>query len=243
MSKICDIHSHLLPGLDDGSKDWETTLHMIKTEYEAGVRMIFATSHYLPWRHTIIAERIPSLCKEAEERAKSDLGIEMKIVPGQELYYHMELPEAIAGGKALTLAGSSHILVEFDERIPWQEMQQALQNLQRAGYRVIIAHCERFGCIRDPDHLEAVLAMGVRLQSNVQEMSNGFFDKTRKWLVKRYQEMQISYLGSDMHNLTKRPPITETQLKWFGKSLSEDYRQKLYWRNAEQILEEGTYGR
>ena len=239
MSKICDIHSHLLPGLDDGSKDWETTLHMIKTEYEAGVRMIFATSHYLPWRRTIIAEQIPSLCDEVEQRARSELGIEMKIIPGQELYYHLELPEAIAEGKALTLAGSSYILVEFDEQIPWQEMQKALQNLQRAGYRVIIAHCERFGCIREEKHLEAVLSMGVRLQSNVQEMSAGLFDKTRKWLAKRYADQQISFLGSDMHNLTKRPPMDEKQLKWFGKSLGEEYRQKLYWRNAEQILGDG----
>lgn len=64
---ICDIHSHILPGIDDGSPDWETTLVMLKDAWKAGVREIIATPHYLPWQKHPIAQKVPALCQEAEQ--------------------------------------------------------------------------------------------------------------------------------------------------------------------------------
>lgn len=55
---ICDIHSHILPGIDNGSPDWETTMAMLKDAWKAGVREIIATPNYLPWQKHPIAQKI-----------------------------------------------------------------------------------------------------------------------------------------------------------------------------------------
>lgn len=211
---------------------------MIKRSYSAGVDTIIATPHYLPWNKDIIAEKIPSLCAEAMERARTELNISIKIVPGQELYYHMELPEAIKSGRALTLAGTNTILLEFSEQISARQMLQALLQLKGEGYQVILAHCERFACLREKFALDGILENGVKLQSNVHPMEAGVMDKTRRWLTKLYHQKLISFIGSDMHNLTTRPPMSAESLKWFKKNLEPEYYRQISYYNAKAIVDD-----
>lgn len=233
---ICDIHSHILPGIDDGSPDWETTMTMLKDAWRAGVREIIATPHYLPWQKHPIAQKVPDLCREAEQRAARDLGIEMKIFPGEELYYHRELPEALEEGKALTLAGSRSILVEFPETAAWSDLQFAAGQLGRSGYQMILAHFERYRSLRTSGRVEELLAMGVRIQSNIGEMNGGFWNSTRRWLIRQYRAERIHFVASDMHNLSTRPPMKASSLVWFEKNLTESYRNKIFRDNAWNII-------
>ena len=237
LSKICDMHCHVLPGIDDGSKSWEMTLRMLKKSWDAGVRAVVATPHYLPWRHTIIARQVPALCEEASRRFKEEYGEDLPVYPGQELYYHIELVSAIEEGRALTLAGTRYVLVEFAEEENYSVMVGAAENLLRNGYKPIFAHVERFAALRNEKNLADLLARGVLLQSNYEEMSKGnFLNSTVRWLTKRYKREEISFLGTDMHNLTDRGPVTTEQLAWFEKHLDESYYQKIAWDNASRIF-------
>ena len=233
--QITDMHCHVLPGIDDGAKDWDMTLQMMQRSWEAGVRTLIATPHYLPWRQTIIAEQVPDLCREAEERAGRELGISLPVWPGQELYYHRDILKDLESGRALSLAGSRHVLVEFDEQIPWRELQTAAEQFSRSRWQMIIAHVERFSALRDPEHLEQVLSLGIQLQSNADEMTGGFLNGTVRWLKKRYAAREILYLGSDMHNLDSRPPLSRSVLQWTER-LPDDYRNELLQENASRIL-------
>ncbi len=230
---IFDIHSHVLPGLDDGSSNWDMTLEMLRTSWESGVRAIFATPHYLPWRNSYKAKDVPGLCKEAEKRLKDTHGIVLPIYPGQELYYHSDILKDLEAGKAIPMAGSRRVLVEFDEDAPYSQIKNAVGQLRSGGYKILIAHCERYTALRDPAHLEQLLQMNAKLQSNAEEMQKGFMSRTKQWLKKRYAAEEILYLGSDMHDLTSRPPITPEALKWFEKHIPEGtYRKQLFWGNA-----------
>lgn len=233
---ICDIHSHLLPALDDGSQDWKTTLGMMDASWKAGVRAIIATPHYLPWQTHVIAAQVQPLCRVAEERAKRELGIDMRVYPGEELYYHRELPDAIEAGKALTLAGSRYVLVEFSEQENWSVIQSAAGQLGREGFQMILAHFERYGALRKAGRVEELLDMGVRIQSNIGEMRGSFWNSTRRWLIRQYKAEHIQFVGSDMHNLDSRPPMQAASLDWFEQNLSDNYRRKLFLENAEEIL-------
>ena len=239
---ICDIHSHLLPGIDDGSPDWETTMRMLKASRDAGVQEIIATPHYLPWHRHNIAKKIPELCREAETRAKRDLGIDIRIYPGEELYYHRELPDALAEGRALTLANSRSVLVEFPEQAAWSDLQFAAGQLGRSGYQMILAHFERYGALRRPGRIDELLSMGVRIQSNIGEMNGGFWNSTRRWLIRQYREERIHFVGSDMHNLSTRPPIKASSLEWFQQNLPEGYRKKIFHDNALEIIRSRSEG-
>ena len=60
---IWDIHSHCLPGIDDGAKDWDTAMQMLRASWDSGVRTVIATPHYLPWRTPLPPDHIRELCE------------------------------------------------------------------------------------------------------------------------------------------------------------------------------------
>ena len=225
---ICDIHCHILPGIDDGSRNWDMTLQMVQQSWDAGVRTMIATPHYLPWHHRLKGETVLNLVEEARERVNSELGIGMNILAGEELYYHSGLLEELEQGKALTMAGSRYVLLEFGEDSPYSEIRMAVQRFQRSPWKPIIAHVERYDALRKRQHLEEVLSMNALLQSNAEEMQRGFFSSTKRWLRKCYDERYISYIGSDAHDVTDRPPLSEENLKWFRDNIDKEYMAQLF---------------
>lgn len=237
---IWDIHSHCLPGIDDGAKDWEMSLRMLQASWDSGVRTVIATPHYLPWRrHPLDADRVRNLCAEAQERCRRKLGIGMRILPGEELYFHNAIVEDLRAGRALTLAGTRTVLVEFSERVPWTELSAGLIQLRRSGYRPILAHAERYGCLRKDDYFLEILDAGVYIQSNIQEVEGGLFSDMARWVKRKYREHEIHFTASDMHNLDTRPPISKDQLAWFEKKVDEAYRKELFSGNIRALLARG----
>lgn len=225
---IWDIHSHILPGIDDGSRNWDMTMQMIMQSWEAGVRNMIATPHYLPWHHRLKAESVLMLVQETQEKAQAELGIDMRIYPGEELYYHNDLLNELEQGKALTLAESRYVLVEFGEDAPYSEIRIAAEKFRRSPWKLIIAHVERYEALRKKDNYVEILNMGVELQSNAEEMQRRMFDKTKRWLKRCYDKQEITYVGSDAHDPIKRPPLSDKSLKWFQDHLDAEYREKLF---------------
>lgn len=225
---IWDIHCHILPGIDDGSRNWDMTLQMIRQSWDAGVRTMIATPHYLPWRNRLKKETVLSLVEEANQKVRTELGIEMRILLGEELYYHNDLIKELEEGKALTMAGTRYVLVEFSEGAPYSEIRMAAERFRRSPWKLIIAHVERYGALRKNQNLDEILSMDVELQSNAEEMQRGMFDSTKRWLRKRYDAQDISYIGSDAHDPVKRPPLSDKSLKWFREHLDTEYRFMLF---------------
>ena len=232
---IWDIHTHILPGIDDGARDWSVSVEMIRKSWEAGVRHLIATPHFLPWQDNVSAEVITGLCGEAMERARKELGISMEILPGQEIYYHVDLLKELSDRKVLTLAGGNCVLVEFSEDCTIQELLSAAESFRRSPFRMIAAHCERYAVLRKRENLISFMKADVMLQSNIEVIAPGLFHPEKRWLKQRYASRDISYIASDMHNLTDRPPISEKSLGWFRKHLKADYFEKLLSGNPGQI--------
>ena len=235
MEHLWDIHTHVLPGIDDGAEDWDMALAMLKQSRDAGVSHVIATPHFLPWKENASPQKIRELCEEAMRRCRSELGLEMQIYPGNELYYHTDILKDLAEGRASTLAGSRYVLVEFAEDVRFPELLHAAMQFQRSPYRLIAAHAERYAALRRREDLERFLETGAQMQSNVYEMQAGLFDTNKKWLKKRYAAGEIRYAASDMHNLKRRPPVTAEALAWFEKHLDAGYVQALFSDNPERI--------
>ena len=232
LTDIWDIHTHILPGIDDGAKNWDMTLEMLKKSWDAGVRHIIATPHYLPWQHNASAKTIMALCNEAMIRSQKELGIHMEILPGQEIYYHVDALKDLSEGKALSLAGGRNVLVEFAEDSPVSDILMAADSFRRSPFRMVTAHFERYQALWKRKNLDRFLETGAILQSNIGEMRRSLFDSGRRRLQKIYAAQEISHVASDMHNLTSRPPISEESLQWFRKHLPQDYCKELFCSNA-----------
>ena len=235
MREVVDIHTHILPGIDDGAKNWDMCLKMINRSWDFGVRKIIATPHYLPWRNVTPADKIQQLCREAEEKAKSRLGKPMKIYPGSELYYHSELIDKLDEGKVLTLAGSRYILVEFGMDVPYRELYQGLSRLRMEQYHPILAHVERYRCLRKPGRLEEVKKTGALFQMNQKAFQKGLLDETGRWSRQRLMQGEIDFIASDMHNLTSREPFDEKYMGWLYKKMSKRSLHMLLSKKAKEI--------
>lgn len=105
MESYIDIHSHILPGIDDGSKDLDTSMQMLRTATADGITQIILTPHNKPGRHNAGLSRIDALMAELEERME-DEGIAIELHRGNELYYRSGIVEEIMEEKALTMADS-----------------------------------------------------------------------------------------------------------------------------------------
>lgn len=232
-----DIHSHILPGLDDGSQDWDTTMRMIELSEQAGVMTIVATPHFQPWDEPMDEGRIWALCQEATGRYKEKTGREIRIMPGNELYYHSDIVSDLKSGRALTLNGSDTVLVEFTPAIGFGTISRGLADIRAAGYDVILAHVERYECLRKvADGVDRLLDNGILLQSNISEAGGGIFDVTTSWLKKLYKKGKIAFVASDMHGVEHRLPMSEEDQRKLLRFVSEDYLQMLLRWNAKRFL-------
>lgn len=231
-----DIHTHVLPGIDDGAKNWDICLQMLSKSAECGVTKVIATPHYIPWKKKVNGEQIKQLCKEAEEKLLEKHGISMDIYPGHEIYYSIEILEKLKNGEVLTLAGSRYILVEFEPEVSYQTVLRAVKDFWDAGYIPILAHVERYRCIQHSDRMEALKEMGALFQMNVESFQRGIFDANSRWAKKCLLKGWIDFLASDMHNMKNRTPMSNEKLRWVQKRLSPDYQKELLYGNSKEIL-------
>lgn len=188
MTGIIDMHAHILPGIDDGSRDWDESRRMLEESYRQGIRYIVATPHYS-------RSGLPSGIYELAERLKEEahnIAPDFMTGLGQETYYHEGLVDHLREGKALTLEGSQYVLVEFDPQVSYEKMYQAIRKLTMARYIPVIAHVERYTCLRQGTNLSEIARCDCRLQMNYSSLSgNHLWDKETRWCRKQVTEAEF----------------------------------------------------
>ena len=128
MNGYLDIHSHILPGVDDGSIDMDMTLKMIGQAYDEGVRYMVATPHYYPGHRNAGKEHIITVFNEVRKEAAKQFS-DMTIMLGNEIYFKDEAVELLKKKEIFTLNDSRYILVEFNVRMEHWKICQAMKRL------------------------------------------------------------------------------------------------------------------
>lgn len=231
-----DIHTHVLPGIDDGAKDWETCIEMLAQSAASGVEKIIATPHYLPWGKNASPKRIRMLCQEASEKLYKERGIALDIYPGNEIYYSIGVAQKVKNEEVLTLAGTRYVLVEFQTAGPYQELCRAVREFRDGGFIPIVAHMERYQCLERMERIEELKELGALMQMNADSIDGGFWQKDSRKAKQLLAKGVIDFMASDMHGLGRRSPITDGKLQWVYKKLDSEYQQELIYGNAEKML-------
>ena len=205
MSQVVDFHSHILPGIDDGSKSVEESLQMLRMMAKQGITHVVATPHFYPQHDT--PERFLRRRAEAEAALREAMARENglpKLSIGAEVYYFRGISDSDAI-KELTVDRKRCILVEMPST-PWTEtMYQELEALSvKRGLTPVIAHLDRYisrfhthGIFRRLENLP------VLVQANAEFFLSG---KTASFAGRLLRDGYIHLLGSDCHNITDRPP-------------------------------------
>ena len=220
MSTAVDFHSHILPGVDDGSKDAEESVAMLQMEWEQGIRQVVATPHFYPQHDQL--NRFLDRRKRAVEILKektADMPQIPKLHIGAEVHFFQgisdceELP-------LLTVNGGRYILIEMPHSLWTDEMYHQLERIYtQQNLHPIIAHLDRYlKGFRTAKVLQRLADLPVLVQANAEF----FLDKwTVKTAVHMLQDGKIHLLGSDCHNLTSRKPNLEAALKRIEKRSGE----------------------
>lgn len=237
---VIDIHSHILPALDDGAKDWEQSDAMLSIAYRQGIKTIIATPHYMPDSKKGNSERILKRVKMLQDHAE-EYDYDMNIYAGNEVYYHEEVPDLLDEGEILTLAGSTYVLVEFSPADDARYIRNALRNIQAFGYKPVIAHVERYEniCKKPFDKIEELRQMGILVQVNMSTIEGRMGKKMQRIVMKLLKKQMVDLLGTDAHSDGHRSPQAEGCVAILQKKLPSDYVDRLLYKNAEMIIQDG----
>lgn len=236
MTGIIDIHSHILPGLDDGAADMQESIRMLRQAGQQGVRGVAATPHYSGRFPNICPDRIRTLCREVQDQARAELKNEIHIWPGQEIMYSENALSLLEKRELLTIADTRYVLVEFLPAAPYSYIFNAVRELTFAGYRPILAHAERYQALREDGRLEELKKHGSRIQLNFRPVGGKWYQETPRWCRKILKDGLADFLGTDMHNTGGRRAETEKAVKWMKKELSNSYIEAVLRKNAQELL-------
>lgn len=232
MRSIIDIHAHILPKVDDGARSLKEACRMLQMAVSQGVTAVIATPHYSRRRELQHLEEL--VCSVQQEMRKEHP--DFTVYPGQETYYHEELPARLLEGKASTMAGSRYVLVEFDPGDSYERIFRGIRALLTAGYFPILAHIERYECLRKEERLQELGSGGCIFQMNYGSLKGRLFDSDVRWCRRQVSLGRVQLLGTDMHRTDFRPPEIAEPMRWLENHIKEELLDAMTRKNPLCII-------
>lgn len=221
-----DIHSHLLFGVDDGAKTEEEMYALLEALYSEGVRTLCATPHFHPMRygHTVPrAERAFALLSDYVREKHPDMSLDL----GCELGYYADCRAAV-DRKECPLLGGKYLLMDFHANASAFQIQYAMEEMLSAGYRVLLAHVERYSALDGREGLSMLMeweSRGARFQVNASAFSRKASFRTKRQVKRLMREELVHAVASDTHDLLmRRPMLAEAEREIsdrYGKEVAE----------------------
>jgi protein-tyrosine phosphatase len=209
MTGRIDVHAHLLPGLDDGSKSVEESIEIARAMVGEGYDTIICTPHVWPHltkhRPAFIAQQVALLQARLDEA-----GVPIRLVPGGELYVELDVFSMPAEQIPTYANQGRHAIFDFWGAAWPKQIWLWIARLRSLGIEPIVAHPERVELLRDrPELVEQIEREGVRLQGNLESLSGNLGPATLRLAEKLLTEGRYFMLGSDLHRLATLPQRLE----------------------------------
>jgi len=240
---VTDIHSHILPYIDDGAKSMDTAVTMAAIAFSEGIKRIIATPHFDPETRSIKGflhkreNSLNDLRKELEKRL-----INIEIIPGAEVYLVPEITE-LDDLELLCIGNTKYMLVEMPFTVMPQWLDEILYKIQLRGITPILAHPERsIKITKEPQKLKPLVEKGVLLQLNVSSVCNTSNSELRKCIRYLMKSKMAHFIATDSHTLRSRPPKIQDAIKLLTKSYGSETVEYML-ENARVLGDGGTVER
>lgn len=235
---MIDIHSHILPGVDDGSYDMEESIEMATMAAESGVQYLVATPHCnIPGMFDNYLNKSLLDTFARLKRVLTELKIPVRILGGMEVFATPELPELFQKKKILTLNGTQYFLTEFAfDEDPWF-CENVLRDCKNMGYIPIIAHPERYYFVQeDPELVYEWAALGYGIQVNKGSILGKFGRSAKKTVDLLMDHHLVSCVASDAHSSYQRTTHMQECQKYLKEAYGPAYAHMLLVDNPQKIL-------
>lgn len=234
---MIDIHTHILPGLDDGSASWNDTLDMARAAASEGITTIIATPHHANGTYTNTAQDVAEHTQTINEKLIA-AGVPVTVRTGQEIRVHDDLLDAWNRNELLPLAGSSYVLIEMpSSRIP-KAMIELIHELNILGLKAVIAHPERNAeIVQHPDRLAELIEAGAFAQVTTHSLLGGFGKRIEQSAWSLLKAGHIHIVSSDAHHIVRRGFRLREAYDAIERRMGEQWVNYLQ-LNAKSVLED-----
>ena len=206
---MIDLHCHMLPGIDDGAPDLETSLAMARIAVADGIVTTACTPHIYPGVYNNTGAGIHQAIAQLQQALDAHQ-IALKLVAGADAHVAPELPAKLRSGDAPSLSGSRYFLLEPPHHVAPPRFEEFVFNLLAGGFVPLITHPERLSWIED--HYATFCALvdqGAWLQVTAGSLTGRFGSRPQYWGERLLGEGRVHVLATDSHGVKRRPPLLE----------------------------------
>lgn len=233
---MIDLHSHILPGVDDGSPDLETSIGMARIAVSDGIRILACTPHINPPIHANtpadIRRRTNELQGELDRR-----GIALRLVPGADVHISIDLLDLLRSTPSPRLNGSRYFLFEPPHKVRPPNLETFCKAILAAGYVPILTHPERLTWIEQSyDVMCGLDEMGLCIQLTAASITGQFGKRAQYWSERMLDEGRVDIIASDAHGVRGRIPQLSGARDLIAERLGADAAHRMTVDNPSRIL-------
>lgn len=238
---MIDLHTHILPGLDDGAQDLDCALAMAQLAADSGVNALVATPHCnLPGSRSNYWDRGLHRSFTEFQQALDRAGIPITVFPGMEVFGTPQVPALLQEGRLITLAHSRYLLIEFPFRDYAGEATRVLSRVAELGYRPVVAHPERYRYVQEnPTLLNRWVELGSLLQVNKGSILGRFGRREELLSLALLDRGFAAFVASDAHSPTVRTTWLRDVRDFLREEFSPALAQRLLEDNPDRVLKNG----
>jgi protein-tyrosine phosphatase len=236
---MIDLHSHILPSLDDGSPDLATSLHMARIAVEDGITHMACTPHVVPGLYDNSAETISGRLAMLD-RALKQAGIELRLFPGADVHIAPDLPEKL-GREVPTLNHTRYFLFEPPHHVLPPRIEELTSRLVAAGFVPILTHPERLTWIASNYRVvENLNALGCLIQLTADSVVGSFGRTALYYSEKLIDEGRVDIIATDCHGIQSRRPLLSRARTVLERRLGVEEAERMVLTRPAAILSNQT---
>lgn len=240
---MIDIHAHILPGVDDGSRTMEESIEIVRNASKCGVTDLVVTPHFILGSSygTENKEKKELLEKVKAEVAKAQIDIRLYL--GNEVFVENNMLDLLQEGKITTLNNSRYLLFELPMQNEYNGMKEIVFQLRLKGCVPIIAHPERYLFFqKHPEVVSDLIEQGALFQSNIGSFYGDYGKEAKKLFILLLKHHMIHFLSSDTHRskdtFYDRIESLKQDLK---KYITEEEIEELFSKNAMHVIQDEKF--
>lgn len=233
---MIDIHSHILPGVDDGSKSMEETVELLKIAQDNGTKIIVASPHS-DSEYTYDYEQVDALIAEAQAL----VGDGIKIVRGCDFHLMFaNVSAAMEHPRRYTINNGPYILMELSDMMIFPNTSDIWRQLENYGIRIILTHPERNQILQTKfEQIEKWVGEGFYMQVTAMSLLGMFGKKAYKIATRMLDKGLAHFVASDGHDPIGRPPRLDVAFEWVKERYSSELAELLFIDNPRAAVNGG----
>jgi protein-tyrosine phosphatase len=225
---MIDLHTHILPGVDDGVKTMDDAVLFARVAAADGVSTIVATPHYREGFYMNTRPDVLAGVAALNDRLRSEK-IPIQVLPGAEIHISADLVSRVKSGHAPTLADNGRtVLFELSMSQYPPDLEQLVFQMRLAGLQVVFAHPERIRYFQDDiSRYEAVIRLGAFGQITTGSVTGLFGEDIAEFSEELARKRLVQVIASDAHNTRGRPPVISSAMTLLRSWAGDDFAERM----------------